>query len=320
MTVENTDMTSAGVQSGAINSDSTLMGQANTTQGNGFIDPQVLTAMVSAQLPNYLRFTPLATVDTTLVGRPGTTVTVPRWKYIGEATDVKELGAIPLKQMSASMQSIKIKKSGIGSQYSDEFALSAYGDPVSEIARQVSMSLADRVDSDCMDTLLKAKLTLEATNDIKLFNSLEATFINNTTVGYDTTEATAMLNGVIVLNPQDANDLIASAMDIYKRPTQLGDDVLIKGNGALGEILGWQIVTARKLTKGKAIAMKPGALGIYMKRGVLVETQRDILHKATTVTADEYYATAINDDSKVCAITLTPAVAVASTESGTASK
>ena len=56
--------------------------------------------------------------------------------------------------------------------------------------------------------------------------------------------------------------------------------------------------------------MKQGALGIYMKRGVTVETQRDITHKATLITADEHYATAINDDSKVCAITLTSSAAV----------
>lgn len=315
MAITPTDMTSSGVGSNAVESDATMMGQSNTTQGNGFIDPQVLTAMVSAQLPNYLRFAPMATVDTTLSGRPGTTVTVPRWKYIGEATDVKELGAIPLKELSASMQQIKIKKAGIGSQYSDEFALSAYGDPVSEIARQLSLSIADHVDSDCMNTLLKAKLTLSNVNDLSLINALEAAFVSNTTVGEDTTEPTAMLTGVIVMNPQDANDLIKAAMDSYTRPTQLGDNVLIQGNGALGEILGWQIVTARKLPKGKAIAMKQGALGIYMKRGVQVETDRDIVKKATIITADEHYATAINDDAKVCAITLTAPSSSAGTES-----
>lgn len=315
MAITPTDMTTSGVGSNAVESDSTMMSQSNTTQGNGFIDPQVLTAMVSAQLPNYLKFAPMAVVDTTLEGRPGTTVTVPRWKYIGEATDVKELGAIPLKELSASMQDIKIKKAGIGSKYSDEFALSAYGDPISEITRQLGMSIADHVDNDCMNTLLKAKLTCSNANDLTLINALEATFVNNTTVGNDTTEATAMMNGVIVMNPQDANDLIAAAMDAYKRPTQLGDNVLIQGNGALGEILGWQIVTSRKLAKGKAVAMKQGALGIYMKRGVAVETQRDIIHKATIITADEHYATAINDDSKVCVITLT-----APTSSSTAGK
>ena len=190
--------------------------------------------MVSAQLPNYLRFEPLATVDTMLTGRPGTTLTVPRWKYIGEASDVKELGAIPMKELSASMQDIKIKKAGIGAQYSDEFALSAYGDPISEVTRQLGMSIADHVDNDCMNILLKAKLTLSNANDLSLVNALEATFVNNTTVGNDVTEATAMMNGVIVMNPQDANDLIAAAMDAYTRPTQLGDNVLIQGNGALG--------------------------------------------------------------------------------------
>lgn len=305
MAIQPTNMTTSGVASDAVESDSTLMSQANTTQGNGFIDPQVLTAMVSAQLPNYLRFAPLAQVDNTLAGRPGTTITVPRWKYIGEAKDVKELGAIPLEQLSASMQDVKIKKAGIGSQYSDEFALSAYGDPVTEITRQIGMSLADHVDTDCMNTLLKAKLTLSNANDVSIINALEATFVNNTTIGNDTTEATATMAGILIMNPQDANDLIASATDLYKRPTELGDNILVNGNGAMGAILGWQIVTSRKLAKGKAIALKQGGLGIYMKRGVAVETQRDILHKATTVTADEYYATAINDDSKVCVVTLT---------------
>lgn len=304
MAIQPTEMTTSGVASDAVESDSTLMSQANTTQGNGFIDPQVLTAMVSAQLPNYLRFTPLAQIDTTLVGRAGDTITVPRWQYIGEAKDVKELGAIPLKDLTASMQTVKVKKAGVGSQYSDEFALSAYGDAPSEISRQLALSIADHVDTDCMNTLLKAPLTLSNANDLSLVNALESKFVDNTTIGNDTTEATAMMNGILIMNPDDANTLIAAAMDTYKRPTELGDNVLVKGNGAMGEILGWQIVTSRKLAKGKAIALKQGGLGIYMKRGVAVETQRDIIHKATTITADEHYATAINDDAKVCVITL----------------
>ena len=35
------------------------------------IDPEVMASMISATLPNKIKFAPLATEDTTLVGSPG---------------------------------------------------------------------------------------------------------------------------------------------------------------------------------------------------------------------------------------------------------
>lgn len=306
MTVNNTQMTTNGWNANAVSADSTFTSQnPNMTTGNGFIDPQVLTAMVSAQLPNNLVFAPLATVDNTLVGRPGDTISVPRWKYMGEAKDVKEGGQVPFNTLTATMQNITVKKAAAGAIITDEMLASAYGSPLDEVTHQLSMGMADHIDNDAMNTLLKAPMTVSNGADLSLINAITAKFIENTTVGNDTTEKEAMLSGVIVLNPEDANTLIANATETYTRPTALGDNVLVSGNGALGEILGWQIVTARKLKKGQGIAMKTGALGIYMKKALSVETQRDIDHFATKIVTSEMYATAINDDAKVIALTLT---------------
>ena len=52
------------------------------------INPQVMADMVSAKLPKLIKFTPLAFIDTNLVGRPGDKLTVPQWTYSGDATAV----------------------------------------------------------------------------------------------------------------------------------------------------------------------------------------------------------------------------------------
>ena len=46
------------------------MPQGTTTTAQ-VINPQVMAEMVSAKLPKLIKFTPLAVIDTTLVGRPG---------------------------------------------------------------------------------------------------------------------------------------------------------------------------------------------------------------------------------------------------------
>ena len=66
-----------------------VLGTTTTAQ---VINPQVMADMVSAKLPKLIKFTPLAVVETTLVGRPGDELTVPQWTYSGDETNITDTG------------------------------------------------------------------------------------------------------------------------------------------------------------------------------------------------------------------------------------
>ena len=65
-----------------------------------------------------------------------------------------------------------------------------------------------------------------------------------------------------------------------------------------------QVVISNKLTDNEAYIVAVGALGIEMKRGVEVETDRDIVAKLTVITADQHYVTYLKDESKAIKVTI----------------
>lgn len=269
-----------------------------TTQMAQMIDPEVMTEMLQAQLPQAIRFQAIAPVDTTLEGRPGDTVTVPRYKYIGDAEDVAEGGAISYNQLQTATQKVTLKKAGIGVKLTDEAVLSGYGDPMSEAVRQIGNSIASKLDNDILETAKKATLSVQHAIDLDLIDQVSAQMIDSTSdFNYESDDTQT---GVIFLNPKDADALRKLAADNWTRSSELGDNILV--NGSFGELFGWQIVRTRKLATGYGIAVLPGALKTYLKRDVNLETQRDITHKLTMVNADKIYGVAIMNDAKIVAI------------------
>ena len=265
------------------------------------IDPQVMTAQISAKLPKAIKFTAIAPIDPTLEGRPGDTVTVPRYKYIGDAVDVDEGAAIDYSMLTTDTDTFTIKKIGKGVKITDEAALSGYGDPVGEAQKQIIMAIASKVDNDVLATAMKARLTLSTGVDVTtvdMIDSIEAAF-NDDTSDYSVEDENPV-TGILFMNPKDVNKLRKAAAENWTRSTDLGDNILI--NGTFGELLGWQIMRSKKIKEGSALAVKPGALRIYMKRDVLPEKGRDMDRKLTKFNADEHYGVAIYDDTKLLVV------------------
>lgn len=269
----------------------------DVTKLENLVDPEVMAPMISAQLPKAIKFSAIAPLDTTLTGQPGSTITIPKYKYIGDAADVAEGAAIDYAKLATEDSQHTIKKAGKGVKITDESALSGYGDPEGEAQKQVRMSIASKIDNDILDAALNAPLEVTADVNLDLIDTLEDTF----TDAPDAFEgASTDANGILFLNYKDAAKMRKAAADNWTRASQLGDNILI--SGTFGEVLGWQIVRTKKLSEGQGIAVKPGALKTYVKRGLQAERDRDIDHKLTKFNADQHYAVALTDESLVVKI------------------
>lgn len=257
------------------------------------VDPEVMASMISAELENLIRFAPLARIDRTLVGQPGSTVTVPSFKYIGDAEDVAEGVAIDISLLETSTEPFTIKKAGKGIEITDEAILSGLGDPLGEGTRQLGMAIANKVDNDILEALSTTSLVYSKATDWNVDTISDAMDI----FADESDEAM-----VLIMNSKDASKLRKAVAGDWDRASDLGDQILV--SGTYGGVLGAQVIRSNKLAEGTAYLVKAGALAIYMKRNVMVEADRDILKKTTVVTADEHYGAHLYDESKAIKITI----------------
>lgn len=264
-----------------------------TTKKANLVIPEVLQDMIAAELPQAIRFSPLATIDSTLVGGAGDTITIPRYAYIGAADDLAEAAEVTLKTLSATTQKATVKKVAKGVEISDEAKGAAHGNPAVEIQRQLTMAVADKVDLDSMTALGTATQSV-GDGSVALSDDL----IGEALDVFEDEDATAK---VLVIHPRQVQNLRGGAFD---RQTALGDQVLL--TGTIGTIYGAQVVLSRRVPLNAGVyenyVVKPGALGLFLKKRPLVEYDRDITRFVDVYTISHHYVAALLDESKAVKI------------------
>ena len=201
------------------------------------VDPQVMADMVSAKLPKKIKFSPIARIDNTLVGRPGSTIIVPKYAYIGDAEDVAEGVAMGTTVLTASTTEAKVKKAGKAVELTDESVLSGYGDPLGTAINQLAMSVGAKVDNDCYDALCGASLVYDGTGATIGYSAVVAA---NSKFEDESDESLAK---ILFIHPNQEATLLNDAD--FKSNDKYPLNVIM--NGTIGSIAGAQVVKSKKV-------------------------------------------------------------------------
>lgn len=263
----------------------------NATKLANLFNPQVVGDMIDKKLVDAIRFSPLATVDTTLVGRPGSKLTLPSYAYIGDASVVGEGEDIPVAQLTQSTAEVEIHKIGKGVQITDEAVLSGYGNPEEEAVAQILTALASQADKEMLAVLEGIGSEMTHTGDTVLTADNVADALVKFGEDIDGDK-------VLLCNAEDYN-AIRKAND-WVPASEIAANMVIRGS--VGMVHGCQVVISNKLAGKPAFIVKPGALRLILKRDTLVETDRDIVNKSTVITADKHSVAYLYDASKAIKI------------------
>ena len=256
-----------------------------TTKLSNMINPEVLGAFLETKLVNAIKLSPLAVVGTELQGRAGNTLTLPTWQYIGDAKDLAEGVADVPVALEAQSREITIKKASKSVEITDEALLSGYGNPADEIASQLLTAIASKVEADCFTAL--------GTATLKQVGAVDADTVADALVKFGEDLDEEMF---LFINPADYATIRKNANFSYVN----GQQMTI--GGTVGFIFNCAVVVSNRVPAQSAYIVKRGALGIELKRGVNVESDRDILRKTNVYSVDEHYVAYLRDASKVIKI------------------
>ena len=270
------------------------------TKLDNLIDPEVMAPMISAKLAKAIKVTPFANIDNTLQGRPGSTITVPKYVYIGDASDLAEGATAVPTTLTTTTAEYEIKKAVKQVELTDEAVLSGYGNPVGETNNQLAMAIASKVDQDAMDALQTASVAFTANANISYNGIVDA---------IDLFQEEDNVEKVMFIHPSQVSELRKDANFISK--DKYGNEVMV--NGEIGMVANARIVPSKRVPLAEGVYSCPivelrgeeqtgddtSAITIYMKRGVNIETERHLEDYTTLIGVDEHYVAALTDESKV---------------------
>lgn len=292
-----------------------------TTKLSGLIDPEVMADMISAKLPKKIAVTPFAAIDTTLTGIPGDTITVPSYKYIGDADDLAEGETANTTALTADSNKVTVKKAVKAVEITDEAKLSAYGDPEGEAAKQLAKAIASKVDNDAMKCITTKTANDGEDGGVQLYfdGSAKAIAYEGIVDAIDVFEEELNTEKVLFIHPKQLTALRKDPNFLSADKYGTGASVMVTGE--IGMVANCHVVPTKKVEKisngGEggastvyrcAIVKLNGdaeteeetpAVTVYVKRDVNAESDRDTLAKKDIYSVDEHYAVAISNASRV---------------------
>jgi N4-gp56 family major capsid protein len=249
-----------------------------TTLINGDVfDPQVVSDMINAKVSKKAAMMGYVKVNNELEGTPGSTVTVPKWGYIGAAEDYAEGEPIDTTKMAYTTAEYKIKKIGKGVRLTDEAQLSGFGKPMSTATNQIALSIEEKLDNDRVEVLYDSKNVCDKSTVTLKYASIVD--------GVDMFGEEAESKKVILIHSKQKTQLRKDPD--FTANDKIGADLLV--SGAIGRVAGCDVVVSNKVKLEDGVYYNPiikcdnddeteddmPAVTYFLKRGNLVEHQRE---------------------------------------------
>lgn len=272
-----------------------------TTLVNGDVfDPEVVSDMINAKVEKKAVMTGYIKVDNTLEGVAGSTVTVPKWGYIGAAEDYAEGEPIDTTKMAYTTAEYGIKKIGKGVRLTDEAQLSGYGNPMGTATNQIALSISDKLDNDRVAVLYDAKNVCDQSAAVIKY--------------------TAIVDGVDMFNEEEDSRKVILIHSKQKTQIRKDADFLaadkigseLMTTGAIGMIAGCEVHVSNKVKCEEGVYYNPiiklnndeeteddlPAVTYFLKRGNLVEHHREP-GVADDIICTAYGMPALTNEAKV---------------------
>lgn len=276
------------------------------TMMSNMINPEVMGDMINAKIEALAKLTPYAKVDTTLVGVPGDTKTVPSWNYIGDAEDVAEGAEVGLSTLTASSTTFTIKKAMKAVGITQEAINSGLGNPVGQSEHQLAKAIVGKVDNDVLDAALTA--TTVSGDGASVIGY--AGIVDAVTKFEDEEDG---IEKVMFISPKQEADLLKDSDFLSADKFAAGVAV----NGAIGKIAGCWIKKSNKIKAvggvftNPIIKMEPDsaeteytedelpAITIFLKKDITVDHEWFPKKQQHDITAAKYYGVALTNAAKV---------------------
>ena len=283
------------------------------TKIEDMIVPEVMADMISAKVEAKVIISKIAKVDTTLQGQPGNEVTVPQYKYIGDAEDVAEGVAMGTAKLETGSTKFTIKKAGKGVSITDEAILSGYGDPVGEANKQLAMAIANKIDNDVVEVINKEYALGTAEDGVKLIYDGSANKISYAGVvdAEDLFDEETSSDKILYVHPKQMTQLRKDA-DFISADKYDGN---VMTSGEVGKIGTCRVVRSKKvklntegtyylnpivkLTNDAETEEDAPAVTIYLKRDTQVERERKADAGLTNIFTNKHYGVALTNTTKV---------------------
>lgn len=266
---------------------------ATTTTKSDLLIPEVMAPIVQKLLAENSPLLKVVTLDHTLVGRPGDSLTFPIGEAPTSATDVAEGAEIPIDKLSDTMVKATVKKVAKGYEVTDEAKLSGI-----QVQSRVAKCLADAVSQSVNKDIVTA--LDEATNVIE---SVGATTELVIAARSKMKHKNATTKRVLVMNDMDAIQLQSNAANLF-RHTETGVKSYI--NGSFGTIWGIELISSEFVPQGSAYLVADGAIKMIDKDKMKFEEERVALRQMTRYFGVMHYVMFKFDDKKVVKVTIKP--------------